>query len=135
METIPKTNKSFFRNKSAEELQYAIEQYKISLISLEKELNFYEFLLDSCKFKSPVMNIFERVIQFKIEIATSNKKCNLLLNDVNSLIIKIDKAPFKKYDLIINELESLETKFHDFSSDISRLKSSMFEYLQCTIDS
>lgn len=133
METLQKTQKSYVRNKSAEELQYAIEQHKISLINLEKELNFYEFLLDACKFKSPVMNIFERVTQFKIDIAISNKKCDILLNDVNSLIIIISNAPFKKYDLIINELEELEIKFHDFSKDISRLKTSMFEYLQSVI--
>ena len=133
METLVQVHENFVRNKSAEELQYGLEQHEISLLSLETELNFYEFLLDSCKFKSPVMNLFERLMQFKKDIATSNKKRALLLNKINVLAIKIANAPFKKYDIIIYELEETEVEIHDFETAISHLKSSMFEYLKSVI--
>ena len=133
METQQLVQQSFVRNKSAEELLYALEQYKISLISLEPELNFYEFLLDSFKFKSPVINLFERLIQFKIDIATAKKNSALLLYEINTLTTKIINAPFKKYDIIIHELEEIEAKINDFIVDVSCLKFSMFEYLKSVI--
>ncbi|WP_396602008.1 hypothetical protein [Algibacter sp. R77976] len=133
METLLQVHENFVRNKTAEELQYALEQHEISLLSLETELNFYEFLLDSCKFKSPVMNLFERLMQFKKDIATSNKKRALLLNKINVLAIKIANAPFKKYDIIIYDLEEIEVEIQDFKTDIAHLKSSLFEYLQSVI--
>lgn len=133
METQQQVHKNFVRNKYATELQYAIEQHQTLLINLESELNFYEFLLDSCKFKSPVMNLFERLTQFKIDIANLNENRALLLNEINSITTKIANVSFKNIDLAINELEKTEAKIHNFNTDISHLKSSMFEYLQSVI--
>ncbi|GAA4884464.1 hypothetical protein GCM10023311_03600 [Flaviramulus aquimarinus] len=135
MEIQKQVHKNFIRSKYAEELQYAIKQHQIYLKSLEKELNFYEFLLDSCKFKSPIMNLFERLTQFKIDIATSNKNRALLLSEINAITFKRSNASLKNIDLIITKLEKIEAKIHNFNTDISRLKSSMFEYLQNVIAS
>ena len=127
------TYKNFIQNKSAEELQHTTEQHQIILKNLETELNFYEFLLDSCRFKSPVINLFEKLVQFKIDIASANIKRGLLLREIDLIIIKIEHASFKTYDLIIDELEELGVKIYNFHEDITHLKFEMYEYLKSVV--
>lgn len=131
------TYKSFNEDKTVEELQYNMLQHKLKLLSLETELNFYVFIIKTSIFKPNIINLFERLEQFKTQITQLKKTTNDLLYDVN-LHIKSINNKIECEDLICDKFfikahNEIEERIHFNFKEITSLKTQMFEYLQSVI--
>ena len=128
---------SFNADKTIEELQYNLLQYKRTLESYIIEYSFFKYLLKSSIFKYNVINLFESLEQFKKDIMNLETATTELITKINSNRNQITKK-IECDDLIcdnyfIKEYDDLEKKIYDFLIIYSDFKSQMFQYLQSVI--
>ena len=136
METI-NPYKSFNTDKSIEELQYEMLQYKIRLEDLSYTLHFLKKIVESDVYQPQVINLFETLANFKKDIEAINKKRVLLLKEVDEykshIKIKIECDDLACDNFFINEHDELEQKLHLFFVNVSNLKIKAFQYLESVI--
>ena len=129
--------KSFNTDKSIEELQYEMLQYKIRLEDLSYTLHFLKKIVESDVYQPQVINLFETLANFKKDIEAINKKRVLLLKEVDEykshIKIKIECDDLACDNFFINEHDELEQKLHLFFVNVSNLKIKAFQYLESVI--
>ena len=129
--------KSFNTDKSIEELQYEMLQYKIRLEDLSYTLRFLKKIAESDIYQPQVINLFETLANFKKDIEAINKKRVLLLKEVDEykshIKIKIECDDLACDNFFINEHDELEQKLHLFFVNVSNLKIKAFQYLESVI--
>ena len=129
--------KSFNTDKSIEELQYEMLQYKIRLEDLSYTLRFLKKIVESDIYQPQVINLFETLANFKKDIEAINKKRVLLLKEVDEykshIKIKIECDDLACDNFFINEHDELEQKLHLFFVNVSNLKIKAFQYLESVI--
>ena len=74
--------KEFDHSKSLDELHYECLQFSAKLNFISSELKFLKNLIKTYPFKNKMLNLFERVQLFAIEIDTLNKERTNLLNEL-----------------------------------------------------
>ena len=131
------TYKSFNNDKTVEELEYNMLQYKIRIEYLESEMNFFNFLIDANIFESRIMNLFETLTLFKKDIDFLNQTRKELLNEVIAhsaqLTTKIECDDLACDNYFIKAHDELEEKIIHFFSKAILLKSKIIEYLEGVI--
>ncbi|WP_347925543.1 hypothetical protein [Pontimicrobium sp. SW4] len=129
--------KSFNNEKTIEELQYSMLQYKTTLESFKPEYSFYKHLLKSQIFKSNVINLFEYLERFKKTIADHEISTANLIIEINShnnqITKKIECDDLVCDNYFIKEYDVLENKIHTFLIEYSNFKLQMLPYLQSAI--
>ena len=75
---------SFNADKTIEELQYNLLQYKRTLESYIIEYSFFKYLLKSSIFKPNAINLFESLEQFKKDIMNLETATTDLITKINS---------------------------------------------------
>ena len=131
------TYRSFNDEKTIEELQYNMLQYKTTLESFKTEYSFYKHLLKSQIFRSNVINLFEYLERFKKTIAHHETSTANLIIEISSHNNQITKK-IECDDLVcdtyfVKEYDILEHKIHVFLMKYSNFKSQMLPYLQSVI--
>lgn len=136
METL-QTYKSFNSEKSIEELQYHILNDIITIENLKFELHFFNSLLDKAIFKPRIINLYERLTNFKNEIAVINKDCNKLINELNShsnsIKNKIECDDMACDNFFIKSHEEIELKTFNFKIKTFNFKFRLFQYIESVI--
>lgn len=131
------TYKSFNTDKTVEELEYNMLQYKTRIEYLESEMNFFNFLMEGNVFESRIMNLFETLALFKKDINFLNQTRKELLNEVIAhsaqLTTKIECDDLACDNYFIKEHEELEEKVIHFLSKTTLLKAKIIEYLEGVI--
>lgn len=126
--------KSFNSNKSIEELQYNILKNIMRLENLKLELEFYLTLIDKPIFKNNMMNLYERLANFKSEMKDIDKNRVALLNDSykhnNHISNKIECDDVACDNFFIKQQDAIELKTFNFHKTISDFKFRLFQYLE-----
>lgn len=129
--------RSFNSNKSIEELQYNISRNITTIENLKFELQFYKFLLSKTIFKPHVINLYERLTQFKNEIITMNESSITLINELNShahqIRNKIECEDLACDNFFIKNHDDLELKVFRFNTNIFNFKFRLFQYIESVI--
>ena len=129
--------KSFNNDKTIEELQYHMLQYKTRLQNVKAEQEFYSVLINAPIFKPYVINLFERLEQFKMGIKKTEKVASDLLNEVsshtNKISNKIECEDVACDSFFIKTHEVLERKIYDFLTKTTASKSQLFQYIQSVL--
>lgn len=129
--------KSFINEKAIEELQYNMLQYKTRLLYVKVEQDFYNMLINAPIFKPRVINLYERLEQFRRGIKQTEILVSALLIEVNSHINKIS-SKMESEDLVgdgffLKEHEELEHRIYDFLMKSIESKSQLFQYIQSVL--
>jgi hypothetical protein len=134
METLMHKYQSFNIDKSIEELQYNTLKEETSLENLKFELQFYKMLLSKPIFKPHVMNLYERLTNFKNEIDTLNKNGVSLLNELSKhahrIRKKIECNDLTFDNLLIKNHDEIELKVFNYKTKIFNFKFRLFQYIE-----
>ena len=116
---------------------YNMLQYKARLQGIKIEQEFFKFLVEASIFRPKIINLFERLEQYKSGIHQTGKKTINLLNEVDSHINKItNKIECDNLacdDFFIKIHEALEHNIFNFFVESEGSKVEIFQYLQSVI--
>ncbi|WP_338733444.1 hypothetical protein [Mangrovimonas cancribranchiae] len=131
------TYRSYNTDKTLEELQYNINTCKIRLENTKAEIVFYEFILSAPMYKNSVINLFETLQQFKTKLQELERQGLQLIEDINAHVNQIAKKneceDVMCDNYFLQHHDNLERKAHNFFTELSTLKSAMFDYLKSVI--
>ncbi|RSK40418.1 hypothetical protein [Mangrovimonas spongiae] len=131
------TYRSYNTDKTLEELQYNINKHKIRLENTKEEIVFYEFILSAPMYKNSIINLFETLQQFKTKLQELERQVLQLIEDINVHVNQIAKKneceDVMCDNYFLQHQDNLERKTHDFFTELSILKSAMFDYLKSVI--
>jgi hypothetical protein len=129
--------KSFNREKSIEELQYAMNFHIEKLQVLKEELQFLQFLISTDIYKNKVMNLFEDLEKFKKELKKKLHKCGKLIIDAHfhasQIANKIECDELACDNYFIDAHNELEQNIFQLTNNSSKLKLDMFNFLKGVI--
>lgn len=132
METITEF-KSFYRDKSAEELQYDAQNWKKQLEVLNYEFIFLNGLIRANIYEPDSRNLFERLESFKRNLKSQDKKRLKLLDEVdhhlNQLDKKIECDDLSCDNFFITAHQKMAKKIMTFLEEFNREKIHLFEYI------
>ncbi len=134
---VKNSYKSFNANKSIEELQYNMLQFKIRIEELIIEYKFYKTLFKASIYKSNAINVFENFEQFKRNIYSAEKEAKELVPVINlhsnSITNKIECEDLFCDNFFIKNHDELEERIHQFFNNSTSFKTQMLQYLESVL--
>jgi len=121
--------KEFHHSKSMDELLYETGQFTANLNFINTELKFLKHLIKTYSFKNKILNLFERIQLFSIEIDTLNKEKNNILNEIREHetelkgMLECDKLSCDNFYVVKHQklaaiIFSYIQKYQDFKTEI-----------------
>ncbi|QFZ53675.1 hypothetical protein FEZ18_02080 [Oceanihabitans sp. IOP_32] len=131
------TYKSFNSTKSIEALKYATSLDIVNLENIKIDLDFYKTLLKKSIYKPQVLDLYERLVIFKREIATLDTTCTALLSALqqhaNQISNKIECDDVACDNFFIQEHDALELQVFNFKTEIANFKFRFFQYIESVV--
>ena len=132
------TYKSFNENKSIEELQYNMFQYRLKLKDFLDNNQFIKYLLKASIYKQGTLNLFETLEKYKEYTNEMKTLASNLLDEVNShskqIKNKIECEDVACDTFFIKKHDDLELKIHNLFIESRTSKRHMFQYLKSVIN-
>ena len=126
--------KSFNDNKTTEELQYNMQQFRIRLQEVIMDQEFYRVLLHASIFKPKVIALFERLKEFKeVEKQTEKNASDLLIkvdSHINEISIKIEFEDLACDNYFIKTHDDLEIEIYEFLMKTTASNGQLIQYIQ-----
>ena len=130
--------KEFHHSKSMDELLYENSQFTANLIFINTELKFLKHLIKTYPFKNKMLNLFERVQLFSIEIDKLNNEKNKILNQIvkNETELKgmleCDELSCDNYYAM--EHQKLAVSIFNYTQKYQDFKTEIYQYITGMIE-
>lgn len=129
--------KSFYRDKTMEELNYDIKIWKKQIEFLQHDFDFLKNVLDSNIYNSGIINLFENLQLHKTKIEDLSKEASIILDKFISheehlqIYLECDDINFDYF--FIETHAKIEYDFVAFLQKSNNIKQQLFEYIQSVI--
>ena len=121
--------KDFYHSKNMDELLYENAQFTANLNFINTELKFFKHLIKTYPFKNKMLNLFERVQLFSIEIDTFKDEKNKILHQIvkhetelNGMLecdeLSCDNFYMMEHQKLAASIFNYTQKYQDFKTEI-----------------
>ncbi len=130
--------KSFFRDKTLEELRYYTSLWVSEFNFINHELTFIKRLIKAYPFSATIPNMYERLQLFILELDNFEKEKNSIAKKISDYHLKIsEKSEINTLEsghFYLLEYEKLAEEVFMYIKHYKNLKIQIFEYINGLID-
>ena len=130
--------KEFHHSKSMDELLYENSQFITNLNFINTELKFLKHLIKKYPFKNKMLNLFERVQLFGIQIDTLNDEKSEILSEIKKHetqlkgMLECDELSCDNFYMM--EHQKLAASIFNYIKDYQEFKTEIYQYITGIIE-
>jgi len=130
--------KEFHHSKSMDELLYESTQFTANLNFIDSELKFLKHLIKTYPFKNKMLNLFERVQLFGIEIDSLNEEKDSILNEIKKHEVElkgmIECDELSCDNFYVMEHQKIAALVFNYIQKYQEFKTEIYQYITGIID-